>query len=844
MNRIFKYISASALLLASFVTVANAQYKLTDAESDKAQKSIELKKNTTPVDGVPGAYYLNLETFVTGYTSNVTTYETTTVSTPLDIVLLLDMSGSMDYNMAGNSTTNVADRRITILKSAVTDFISSINEDSKTNNVEHRISLIKFARQRYATGTTTSAKTTYYPMNSVAYSYNGYGSNTYYIKVGENYYQVYREKQDVDAYNALASTDYTPNMINDGEYYYKHTDGKYYKLSRGGLSNSYRTVEFTVNGITWYLHGTTAGTDRQTYDRKATAYTGVLYQKGTSSYYRLYYTVGSTKHYLSGTTETTTAPTNVTNGTTTIWTGSLYMAETATTPDNIIEGNELEENNSKNVTQVVKNFTAVDDTGSSTLLTALNSLKAGGATYADSGMELAKLVFSGARGDAIKVLILFTDGDPGYNSFESGVANSVIKSSKLLKDQGVTVYTIGTFSKPNTNQNNYMGNTSSNYPNATSLTDAGTRGAGDYYFNVTDASSLDSVFQRISQETSQEASNANAGYTEATTENNVTVKDIVTNNFVIPSDAEGNIDLTKIEIYTAKSTGVTRVDGFDYQNYEYTENGYSWADPVPSDLEPVAARDSETGKTTVSVPGFDFSANWVGWQDAYDVNGDTKTRKDADCSLHEGYKLIIKVLVEPDPNAVGGEVPTNDPASGLYITKNGTEVNLESYPIPDSVLVPMDLNIIMNGIKDRGDYNLYKEGETAIFKVTSYDGKTWRVAVTADENGTGTASIKVPFYNDETKDTYVVEEDSAWSYRFNSIADPEITGNPDGSVISKQLTVADHTYYFVATDTEERPNGDIVSEDFQKFFYDESNENNVFNSSANPTGTTTTSRKN
>lgn len=734
MNRIFKYIFASALLIASLSGVANAQ--MSEAEKAKAQKSIEVDKWTTP-GPVDGSYYLNLETFITGYTSNVTTYETTTVSTPLDIVLLLDMSGSMNDSMTGSQ--NNSKERINALKSAVDNFITTIKNDATTNHVDHRISLIQFNSQSYPNGSRHTV-TTYDPTGKTTKNTNGLTqSSTYYVEL-------------------------TP-----GQY----TEVKYVN-SNGGTNNN-RAWRYS-NGSTWTPVSQLS--DMPILEKKTT--NNVL--------------------------------------------------------DTVVEGYTTGQ------TQVVKNFRSVQ-TSETELKNALQSMQASGSTYVNYGINLAKLVFEkGQRSESLKLLVLFTDGVPGQyraiSDFNSNVANETIATSKGLKENGIIVYTVGTINlngattTQKANVNNYMSYTSSNYPNAQSLSAPGTPAAEQkYYANTTDASVLNNVFQTISQETAQEAANANAGYTEATTENNVTVKDIVTSNFVIPADAKGDIDLSKIEIYTAKSTGVTRADNFDYQNYAYKENGYTWAEPELSTLEPAAVKDADTGKTTVSVPGFNFSENWVGWQDKYDGG----SLVDDECSLHDGYKLIIRILVEPDPNSVGGEVPTNDPASGLYITKDGVEENLEAYPQPDKVLVPMDLNIVMNGIKDRGDYNLYKPGETAIFKITDYAGKSWTVAVTANESGVGTASIKVPFYNDATKDTYKVEEDPAWSYRFNSKADPTITGNPENSTsITKQLTKEDHTFYFVATDTEVRDNGDQVSYDFQKFFYDESSKNNVFNSSANP----------
>lgn len=846
MNKSFKYIFASALLVASFMSDAVAQRKVTaeQSEAEKAEKSVMLTKKTTPVEGVDGAYYLDLETFITGYTSNVTTYSTVTVSTPLDIVLLLDVSGSMSWNMAGTQKSNVAttDQRIYALKQAVNNFIATIKSDSETNNVEHRISLIKFAGPEYPDGTNTSSKTVYYARTNTAYSYQVYGNNAYYYKDGDNYYQVSRETGEGSvSYTARNSSNYTYDGYGNNTYYYKDGDN-YYPVSRGSYSTgsgwnkkTYYYLSYTANNTTHYLSGTGETTTRPSNvtDNKGTIWTGVLYTRSATTVYRLYYTNG-TKHYLSGSTETTTAPIDVTAAATTIWTGILYSKETVTTPDNIVEGNGKYNNNTYNYTQVVKNFLSVKD-NKDALNTAVNNLSTGGATAADYGVMLANTVFtSGGRADALKVLVLFTDGDPTHgSSFDATVANSTIAGTKPLKESGVKVYVVGTISgvTDGSNTDKYLKYASSNYIHATSLTDAGdmTTG-GNYSFNTTDAYELNNVFQKISEEASQDAANANAGYTEATVANNVTIKDIVTENFVIPSNADGEINLGNIQIWTAKSTGVTRADNFNYQDYQYS--AYTWDDPVlRTDLEPEAHR-SDDKKTSVSVPGFDFSENWVGWQDAYETRDGAKpTRKEDECFLHEGYKLILRILVEPDPDAVGGLVPTNDPASGLYITKDGTEISLKSYEVPPSVLVPMDLTIVMNGITDRGNKNLYKEGETAIFQVEGYGGKGWTVAVTADANGHGEASIKVPFYNSAEKDQFTVTEISGWSYRFNSVVDIEKeTGTTEATASrTKQLTADDHIFYFKATDTEDLGSDGMVSRDFQVYFYHENNKNNVFN---------------
>ncbi len=80
-----------------------------------------------------GNYSLTLE----AYAENKVTSTTTT--TPLDIVLVLDVSGSMNesFGQQGN--------RLSALKTAVQSFIDKVAENAKKTDTDHQISIVKFA---------------------------------------------------------------------------------------------------------------------------------------------------------------------------------------------------------------------------------------------------------------------------------------------------------------------------------------------------------------------------------------------------------------------------------------------------------------------------------------------------------------------------------------------------------------------------------------------------------------------------------------------------------------------------------------------------------------------------
>ena len=79
--------------------------------------------------------------------------------------------------------------------------------------------------------------------------------------------------------------EWTYNGVQNNNRYYKHTDGEYYQVTR-------RT------------------------------------QGNRPTYYRLSVDINGTRYYITSNGLTTTAPTDITNGTTTIWTGTLYTRTT------------------------------------------------------------------------------------------------------------------------------------------------------------------------------------------------------------------------------------------------------------------------------------------------------------------------------------------------------------------------------------------------------------------------------------------------------------------------------------------------------------------------------------
>lgn len=155
-----------------------------------------------------------------------------------------------------------------------------------------------------------------------------------------------------------------------------------------------------------------------------------------------------------------------------------------------------------NYTQIVNDLTG----DMKALSTSVDNLQAGGATQADYGLEKANDVLADARANAKKVVVFFTDGEPNSsNGFDDNVANAAVENARTLKDSGTTIYSVGVFSKADPsdtsgNFNAYMNAVSSNYPNAMTYKNLGTRvDGGNYYMIASNSEGLSKVFEDIQQ---------------------------------------------------------------------------------------------------------------------------------------------------------------------------------------------------------------------------------------------------------------------------------------------------------------------------------------------------------
>ena len=134
---------------------------------------------------------------------------------------------------------------------------------------------------------------------------------------------------------------------------------------------------------------------------------------------------------------------------------------------------------------------------------AINNIDAKGATAADLGFDMANKVLAENASDRKKVIIFLTDGEPtATNTFDAGVANKAVTSSKYLKAQGVTVYSIAISDMANPgdtsgNFNRFLHATSSNYHYASSIWHLDEGSNNGYFLSVRDQNALQKIFDNI-----------------------------------------------------------------------------------------------------------------------------------------------------------------------------------------------------------------------------------------------------------------------------------------------------------------------------------------------------------
>ena len=521
-----------------------------------------------------GTYTIRLEAFATG--NPVTTQVRSGL--PLDIVLVLDQSGSMFNN-----------NYLETLRTSVEEFIDVIAANGRTVGVTHRVGIVGFASDENDGSSNNEDNT--------AHALAG-GSSSYYVNTGvflkDGSFKNYGEAKTTGNYVPL-----TGEPVADGTYYIKTTSSyggtnyreltfspDYVRVNNPGTdrtdlfaevngdylpasyltAGSYAPVTGLDTSKTYYVErdgemveitadtrqgegfvktGSIGTDDSVTYwidkNGDGTPETSVVYAGRWSSYYTYtgsdgvtYYRTGSDNNYkftniynqfdayIEGTTTitvwvdendqvidpaaqpvyelvSTTGWHYVQGGTHHPYTGALYTQRMGW----MSNGSPYDPATTTfYVQEVVGGLTKADyagalmpvsdgEAGAGDVTEALNiavsKIAASGATRTSLGMDMAKNILDNrtSMGDDEQrqtVVIVFTDGTPGYNGFENQEANAAMAISAKLKDSkeegghAATVYTIGLYTGEPVSSpvSVFMHGLSSNYPDAAEMDDVAT----------------------------------------------------------------------------------------------------------------------------------------------------------------------------------------------------------------------------------------------------------------------------------------------------------------------------------------------------------------------------------
>ncbi len=418
-----------------------------DGYSDQVEANLEISKTAVLEDN--GTYTITMDTF----TKNNPITTRIQQNKPLDIVLVLDQSGSIQ-------SSGYLDE----LQSAVENFLDLVSNHGRVNAVDHRIAIVGYAGDQDSSYTDDD-----YPLAG--------GTLTEWINTG-----VFDSNGDFHPYpvQGFTYTRYDGNPTAD-DVYYTWVDGEYllmtYHAEYRHLITEEQALQAELQGQDIYGY---------TFDERGVG--GFVKLERNSSGLWLY----GNKLLYSGTKFFTYH--------TDVWThrkgtdareihaygqGATY--EPADGHEGVYTRSETKTDNYqlsiyKDALMPVS-VTAQGSGGINPgLLGAVDHLGANGPTHIQYGIEMANSIFAAnpqQQGeDRVRVMVLFTDGLPGGGSglFEEPEANAALRQAHIAKNEyGALVYSIGLYESQGAGSKEdssyFMNGISSNYLGADDMTD-------------------------------------------------------------------------------------------------------------------------------------------------------------------------------------------------------------------------------------------------------------------------------------------------------------------------------------------------------------------------------------
>lgn len=252
-----------------------------------------------------------------------------------------------------------------------------------------------------------------------------------------------------------------------------------------------------------------------------------------------------------------------------------------------------------NYTQIMNDFFTATNENKEQLKDVVNSISPAGATRSDYAMELALKQIEQSKNDesrkyAKRIVFFVTDGQPTtLSNFDDDVANKAITTSKKIK-KDAEVYTFGMFSLTDPSItghvgsgswsnaekfNAYMHGVSSNYPDAESYENLGTRAENSaYYMGAKSSNEAKAIFNSVLNKLLS-MTYAGADYTKVTEAKKRIPSDLTlyTDETVQAledalKDVKYDLDITQQDTVDGYADAINEaIDQLEYKAADYTE---------------------------------------------------------------------------------------------------------------------------------------------------------------------------------------------------------------------------------------------------------------------------------
>lgn len=623
-----------------------------------------MKISKTATANADGSYTIMLEAFATG--STVITEQKTDI--PTDIVLVIDQSGSMNDPIGGYTYTAYRTGGYNS-RNYHNDEYYPLRHNGGSENLWHKLNNNEYI------AVSVEQKMAYTAIS-------GWSNRKYYDNQNSLYCLVSGEYKSVAVRRE-------GHLFSADEYWYT-MDGQQILYTTGGSSIPnfgqyaplYQSVKkytysYTLNGVTTVIEesfGDGSSPDTQFYRRdysssaggtrlnalknaattfanavaaKAAGADGDISTPADNVNHRIAVVGFASGQYYNGT--------NYNYGNTEVFVGSNQYKYGSAAQGQY--GNAFQDMNTS--------------TGVGNVSASIGTLSADGGTLTNLGLEMGNGIFGAnpiAEGEKRnRVVIVFSDGVPGWSGYDSNTANSAITQAETAKNTyGATVYSIGIFPGADaTSAGNQNGNETekANWFMQQVSSNNGTPQSPSYYLSAADAGTLNSIFQQISDQ-------IETGGTTSTLTSDAVVKDIISPQFTLPAGTTA----ANITVETYACTGKNANDDYTWSNNNST----------------MGATASISGDQ-VNVTGFNFSENYVG---TVTENGNTTYR---------GHKLVISFKVQPKAGFLGGNEVYTNTSAGIY--ENNTAENplltfdrpTVNVPIQDVTVTAKDKNVYLKG---------------------------------------------------------------------------------------------------------------------------------------------------